>query len=123
MTDSKGREDPPGNEEHSAPRQPDGIWPDEAMTRPPVEILGDETQIGQTASTRPAPNPFTHELTNDVSYRPGATEERTSTIPAGTRVVLMRVEGDRCWVVDSAGHQLSVPASSLRKLPETGAAF
>ena len=121
MTDSNGREDPPGNEDHTVASQPNGFWPDEVMTRPGVEILGDASLIGQAESTQPAPSPFTHELTNAVSYRPGA-EERTSTIPAGTPVVLIHVEGDRCWVVDGAGRQVSVNATSLRKLPETGPA-
>ncbi|MFD1211008.1 hypothetical protein ACFQ36_02995 [Arthrobacter sp. GCM10027362] len=120
MAGATGREEPSGNEEHPAASHHEGIWPDEAMIRPPIEILGDESLAAPTETVRPAPNRFTHELIGDEPYGFVAAQERTGYIPAGTRVVLMRVDGDRCWVVDGDGRQVLVPASSLRKLPEAG---
>jgi hypothetical protein len=75
------------------------------MLRPKVRVLGEEALLPETSVISPAPNRFSHELS-----------EREDPFPAGTRVLLL-VEGPkRSWVADGAGTYAEVKSASLREL-------
>jgi hypothetical protein len=83
--------------------------------RPDPTILGEGSLIPPENEIRPAPNRFTHRLEREetFSFRPGA-ETPDGTLAAGTEVVLLRQEGDRCHVVDGRGIYVTVRCSALR---------
>jgi hypothetical protein len=121
VTDSAGLETS-GKADRSEAGDADGIWPDEAMDRPPIEILPDENLIGQAGNKQSVPNRFTHKLLSSQPYRFGVTGKRGGAILAGTPVSLLTVEGNRCWVVDGDGHHICLPVSSIEELPEADTA-
>jgi hypothetical protein len=94
--------------------EPQGIWPNDAMVRPRIEIQGDEGAPSSEIVT-PPPNVFSHELI--VDERVGPSDTPTDVLSTGTQVLLMSVGGDRCWVVDGVGRHVEINLSSLRPLP------
>jgi hypothetical protein len=96
-------------------RGPEGLWPDEGLVRPTIEIH-DETEGSPTQIVTPPPTLFSHEVV--VEERLGPTDRPTDVLSIGTRVLLMGVHGDRCWVVDGIGRHVEVSRSSLRALPK-----
>jgi hypothetical protein len=91
-----------------------GLWPDEALVRPTIEVH-DESAGAATRIVTPPPNVFSHEVVEEEHV--GPTTGPTDVLSVGTLVLLMAVHGDRCWVVDGAGRQVEVSRSSLRALP------
>lgn len=91
-----------------------GLWPDEALVRPTI-VVHDESAGSAARIVTPPPNVFSHEVVEEE--RVGPTTGPTDVLSVGTRVLLMAVHGDRCWVVDGAGRQVEVSRSSLRALP------
>jgi hypothetical protein len=94
----------------------EGVWPDDAMVRPPIEIQDDEGE-SSIEVVIPPPNQFSHELI--VDERVGPSDSPTDVLLTGIKVLLMSVHGDRCWVVDGAGRHVEIKLSSLRPLPRT----
>jgi hypothetical protein len=79
--------------------------PDErerVVLRPEAVVLGDDALV------EAVPDHFTHELVGD---QPGGV------LRAGTPVLLVGQEGDRCHVMDGSGRVVEVARSSLRELP------
>ncbi len=90
------------------------------VLRPAYVELGPETLVPATNLVRPAPHRPTHELTADEPYRldrPGRDGGPDGVLPAGTRVVVLRVGEDRCRVVTASGLAVDVRRTSLRELP------
>jgi hypothetical protein len=101
--------------------RPDGEPEPEAgtMLRPEAVVLGEEALVPARNIVRPPPNHFTHELVVDEPYwldRPGPRAKRPDgTLLAGTPVVLLVEEDDRCRVVDGRGLYVEIRRSSLRE--------
>lgn len=111
----------PQREEASPPRDEhlNGIWPDEAITRPPVEVLSDDSpEVQQPGSGEAEPVRFTHKLIRDEPYRASGAASQARTVHAGTRVELVNVQSNQGWVVDGAGNRFVLPISSLRPLSD-----
>lgn len=92
-----------------------GLWPDEALVRPTIEVH-DQATGPPTRVITPPPNLFSHQLVRDE--RAGPETGPTGVLTIGTRVLLMGLHGDRCWVVDGAGRHVEISRSSLRPLPD-----
>lgn len=114
---SKGEERPGKAPSAEGGDEATGLWPDEAIIRPHVEILADESM----AVHRPEPGEeaiptrFTHELTRSESYSISTPGNTIRTIHAGTQVALIATEGEQAWVVDGIGNRFALPMSSLRE--------
>ncbi len=83
-----------------------------------AEILPDRALIPVPNLISPPPDQFTHELTRDEPYfySSPAPSGADGTLPAGTRVLLMRQEGSRCRVVDARGLYVEIDCDGLRRL-------
>jgi hypothetical protein len=89
------------------------------ILRPDAVVLGDESLVPERSLVRPAPNRFTHELLVDEPYNfdhPERARKPDGVLPAGTPVVLLVDDGERCRVVDAEGLYVEVRCASLRKL-------
>jgi hypothetical protein len=75
------------------------------VLRPEPRVLGEEALVPETSVISPAPNRFSHELS-----------EREDPFPAGTRILLLVDGRERSWVVDAAGTYAEVRSASLREL-------
>ncbi|WP_424887109.1 hypothetical protein [Streptomyces sp. XH2] len=103
-----GAHGPPGKEAH-------------AVRRPDATVLGAESVVPRDNVVRPAPNRFSHVLTEWQPYWFDRTEralEPDGMLPAGTRVVVLREEGGHCRVVTGTGLYITVGRAGLRKLPD-----
>jgi hypothetical protein len=85
------------------------------MVRPTIEIHN-ETEESTMSIVTPPPTVFSHELVVDEQV--GPSPGPTGVLTIGTRVLLMGIRGDRCWVVDGVGRHVEVNRSSLRALPD-----
>jgi len=85
--------------------------------RPEATVLGEGSLVPPENQIRPAPNRFTHRLerTEPFSFRDGA-EAPDGTLEAGTEVVLLREDGERCRVADGRGLYVVVRCAALRAL-------
>jgi hypothetical protein len=89
------------------------------VSRPKAEVLAASAVIPSTNLIEPAPNQFTHEITQPEPYyyREGE-EERTpdGTFERGTPVVLLHDKGSgRCHVADGRGLYVVVARTALRR--------
>lgn len=98
-------------------RDGEGLWPDEGLVRPTIEVH-DDTEGVPVQIITPPPTLFSHELVQTEQV--GPTAGPTDVLSVGTRVLLMGIRGDRCWVVDGAGRHVEISRSSLRALPRDG---
>ena len=92
----------------------------DGFLRPEIEVLGAEALVPPANLVRPAPNRFTHRLTEDTPYFYGRRREGAPAdgrLAAGTPVVAMVDEDDGCCrVVDGQGLYVEVPAGCLAPL-------
>jgi len=101
--------------DHEGAGGPEGLWPGEGVLRPTIEIHN-ESEGTPISIVTPPPTLFSHELV--VEERVGPEPGPTGVLTVGTRVLLMGVRGDRCWVVDGLGRHVEVNRLSLRALPD-----
>jgi hypothetical protein len=91
--------------------------------RPEALVLGEGSLIPPDNQIRPAPNQFTHRLTDTAPFYFGS--ERDSNAPdgqleAGTKVVLLKYDGGaQCRVADGHGLYVEVSYRNLAKLVES----
>lgn len=107
--------EPPGHEHGSESGREAG-----RMLRPEPVVLGEEALVPDRNVVDPAPNRFTHELTEDEPYRfdrPEPSDEFDGVLAAGTPVVLLVDGPERCRVVDGRGLYVEVRCASMRELP------
>ncbi|MFE0043736.1 hypothetical protein [Streptomyces albireticuli] len=90
------------------------------VLRPNVTVLGAEALVPRDNVVRPAPNRFSHVLEQDQPYwfdRAEPHPRPDGTLAAGTPVVVLREEAERCRVVTGSGLYVSVDRASVGKLP------
>ncbi|MCD9195322.1 hypothetical protein [Streptomyces albireticuli] len=88
------------------------------VLRPDVTVLGAEALVPRD-NVRPAPNRFSHVLEQDQPYwfdRAEPHPRPDGTLAAGTSVVVLREEGERCRVVTGSGLYVSVDRASVGRL-------
>jgi hypothetical protein len=94
--------------------------PTAGFLRPEAVVLGKDALVPDRNLIVPAPNEFTHELTQPQPfYFTSATQADTPNgqLPAGTRVVLLvHGDGPYCRVVDGQGLYVEVEYAGLKKL-------
>jgi hypothetical protein len=92
----------------------------EGFTRPEARVLPPESLVPPESLIQPPPNRFTHETVarTPYSYTSSRGSSEDGSLPAGTQVVVLRIEEEdrRCAVVDASGLYVLVPTSSLRPL-------
>jgi hypothetical protein len=90
------------------------------MRRPKAEVLAAGALIPESNLIEPAPNQFTHEVTEAEPYYYAEGEEgRTpdGTFARGTEVVLLHHDGGAiCHVADGRGLYVVVARAALRRL-------
>jgi hypothetical protein len=85
--------------------------------RPEARVLGESSVIPPENQIRPAPNRFTHRLeTAEPFYFRDDAEAPDGTLEAGTEVVVLRRDGERCRVADGRGLYVVVHKAALRAL-------
>jgi hypothetical protein len=85
--------------------------------RPEARVLGDSSVIPPENQIRPAPNRFTHRLEQaEPFYFRDDAQAPDGTLEAGTEVVVLRHDGDRCRVADGRGLYVVVRRSALTPL-------
>jgi hypothetical protein len=98
-----------------------GAGDEPRVLRPEWVVLGGESLVPATNLARPAPEHFTHELVAHARYlldRPGAHREPGGVLLAGTPVVVLSRDENRCRILTGSGLAVDVPAATLRELPQ-----
>jgi hypothetical protein len=91
----------------------------ERMERPKPTILPDSSLVPEESLVQPAPTRFTHELTANQMFHFTASDQNSppnGELSAGSRVVLVRRDGDVCEVVDSRGLRVLTSCKGLHPL-------
>jgi hypothetical protein len=91
----------------------------ERMERPKATILPDSSLVPEGNLVRPAPTRFTHKLTVKQPFHFTGSDQTSppdGLLPAGTKVVLIKADGDVCQVVDSRGLRVTTSREGLRRL-------
>jgi hypothetical protein len=91
----------------------------ERMQRPDQSILSDDALVPEQSLVVPPPSDFTHELTQEQSYRYLGSKKSSGSdgkLPAGTKVVVVTEHGDTCDVIDGRGLQVTTKTAGLRRL-------
>lgn len=85
--------------------------------RPEASVLGESSVIPPENQIRPAPNRFTHRLDQpEPFYFRDDAQAPDGTLEAGTEVVVLREDGDRCRVADGRGLYVAVRSAALMPL-------
>lgn len=93
----------------------------EGFVRPEAKVLPKESLVPAASLIHPPPNRFTHETVAETPFAYAASPPAAADdgeLAAGTKVVLLRADGERAGVVDAHGLYVVVPAASLRPLDE-----
>ncbi len=109
--------------EDSGPASPDqGQAFDEGVSRPPTRVLPGAALIPAQNRIVPAPNQFTHQITEPTPFyyeRAAETVAPDGQFAAGTKVVLLVHDGGQfCRVVDGQGLYVEIAHDRLRPLAE-----
>jgi hypothetical protein len=94
--------------------------PDQRVLRPEASVLDEQSLVPDPNLLEPPPNRFTHRLTRRAPYFYGSRDEAGAPdgeLPAGTEVVLLRRDGERCRVADGQGLYVEVDGTSIEELP------
>jgi hypothetical protein len=87
--------------------------------RPESRILDEHALIPDENLISPAPNQFSHELKRSQPYfwsDAKKTKQPVGEFSEGTKVLLVRKDGDLCRVADEQGLYVEVECDSLKKL-------
>ncbi len=92
----------------------------EGFMRPDAVVLGDNAMVAKMNVISPAPNQFTHELTQPQPFYFAGAQQASAPdgqFPAGTKVVLLVYEGGKyCRVANGQGLYVEIPYGNLKKL-------
>ena len=86
---------------------------------PEASVLDESTLVPDKNLISPRPNQFSHELNRAQPYFFSAgkkNKQPDGEFPAGTKVLLVRKEGDRCHVADEQGLYVEIECDSLKEL-------
>ena len=85
--------------------------------RPKAEVLSDDALVPDKNLISP-PDHFTHQLTRAEPYYFGSAHSGRpdGEFPAGTKVLLIGDDGDRCRVADEQGLYVEIACAALTKL-------
>jgi hypothetical protein len=84
-----------------------------------ASVLHESAIVPDDSLISPAPNQFSHQLKRSQPYYYGETKKNKNPdgeFAAGTKVLLVRDEGDRCRVADEHGLYVEIECNSLEKL-------
>jgi len=92
----------------------------EGFLRPESVILPEGSCVPPSNLIVPPPNQFTHQALRKLPYifaRAGAEKRADGSIPAGTKLALLRHEsGGRCWVADEQGLYVEVDSQGVKPI-------
>ena len=86
---------------------------------PEASVLDESAIVPDKNLISPRPNHFSHELKRSQPYFFSAgkkNKQPDGEFPAGTKVLLVRDEGDQCHVADAQGLYVAIESDSLKKL-------